>query len=232
MEANPTQNPPVTQIPETPNQTPPPESSTPPVEPEAQDTPVVVPAKSYLEIHIDDAKSTKHKSMLALEISVVITVMVLLLNFLMIYMTNKQTEQYQTTLAQIAATAYNTSDREYTVAFLESQKQNTQLIKRALPVEVEFIEFIQTLELISQESATQSQLEFNPYVPVTTGQSYVPFVISMTTDLINFTEFLKKTEKLPYILEIRSIEASLVDANAQIWNYKLFSKVYVSNQFR
>lgn len=191
-----------------------------------------ITAKSQVEQDADATNKLKHRSVVLTEVAVILGVSVVLINFLLIYLTNNQVAQYHINRQQIAAAEYNSSDRAHTIAFLESQKLQTELILAAFPVENNFIDFIQTLELIGQESATNSRLEFSTLVVPKQGQSYVPFVINMTTDMANFGEFLKKTEKLAYLVEITSTEANTVDESNRLWNFKVNAKVYVSNQFK
>lgn len=199
----------------------------------AAETPKSETKVSTIERNADDAKKIRHKAVVVMEICILVAVSSFLINFLLIYFTNNQVTLYQTNQQQIAASEYNSSDRANTVAYLENQRQNTELILSTFPsIEDDFVDFIQTIELLGQESANNSRLELNSHVAGNGGQSYFPFVISMTTDVVNFAEFLKRLEKLPYMVEVRSIESNIVDGSSQIYNFKLTSRIYVSNQFR
>lgn len=212
------------QVSEPENSTPPqPEQSTPASSETTDKTLLETEKPSLIE------KVNKHIRMTS-ELTSLFVVILLLINGLLIYLTNKQVQQYRFNRQQIAAALYNSSDIQNTVDFLETQKQQTQIINQALPKEQDFIEFIQTLELIAGEAATNSQFSFDQ-VKDNKGVKFVPVKITMTTTNAGFQAFLAKAEKLPYLFQINEIEATWQN-DQDIWQYRLTGLVYVNSKFR
>lgn len=166
-----------------------------------------------------------------MEIGTGLTLGLIVINFLIIYLSNNQVSLYRANRQQIAAALYNSSDIQNTVSFLEAQRQQTEIINQALPNENGFIDFVRTLELIAGQHSQNSQFEFDK------GQkdnelSYVPISISMTTDSTNLNEFLKKTEKLAYLFHINTIDATRVTDTTDLWQIKISARLYVNTKFR
>jgi hypothetical protein len=175
-------------------------------------------------------ETVKKRITMSVELATFFTITVVAINGLLIYLTNNQVKQYRFNRQQIAAALYNSSDIQNTVDFLETQKQQTELINQALPNEQEFIQFVQTLELIAGEAATNSQFEFESLKRIS-DKNLIPVRITMTTTSSGFSEFLSKAEKLPYLFQVNEIEASSL-GEEDIWQYRLNGIIYVSNKFR
>lgn len=158
-------------------------------------------------------------------------VLLVAINALLIYFASNQITLFKTNKQQISAALYNSSDLQNTVSFLETQKQQTDLITQSLPNEVGFIDFVKTLELISSQHGRDSRLGFDRGLP-DQNLAYVPVTISMTTDKANLSEFLKKTEKLAYLFHIYKIEMNTVSVENDLWSVRIDARVYVSKNFR
>ena len=188
---------------------------------------------SHVEQDIQANKKIQSNKKLVLELGTLFCLVLVIVNIALIVFSKSQVAQYHVNLQQIAAAEYNSSDLENTVSFLETKRQQTQVISDALPKEDDLITFIQTLEVLSLENAGSSKLEITASAPRgEKGLMFIPFMLTMTTDLPNLLEFLKKVEKLSYLVEVVEINATPIGEDNVVWSFELASRVYVSNQFK
>ena len=174
------------------------------------------------------AKSTRN-----LKIIAILTLILFFLNIFLIYLSQSRIKQNKTIKEQIITTGHNSQNLEIAVEFLNTQADQMSIIKKTLPNEAELVEFIQTIEVIAKTHATNHQLKFSVKSPQgLTGEKFIPFIIELSTNIENTLEFLKKLEKLPYIVELTSLETEKFEGSNSILKVTITSRVYVRDPFK
>lgn len=225
-----TQNPPPTQNPQSP----------PATQPESPPQSLLSRFKSWINTqnpnHANSSTGSqvRGRSTTILKITSGLAVLLLLTNFFLLFLSSTEAKQLAVTKEQIITTQTQSSDLEAAIEYLNSESTSTEMIKKALPDEEELqTEFIQTMEFVAQRNASTSSIRFSALAPTGSGPSkYLPFTINLTTDTPNFHEFLKRLEKLPYIIEITSIDQATQTAGSNVWSITLSARVYVRDPFK
>ncbi len=117
--------------------------------------------------------------------------------------------------------------------FIDNSDLEIDTILNTLPSnETQLVEFVRTVEAIGQAHTTSVSLKFNASGPRGTQEKYLPVKISLSTDIPNFLEFLKKFEKIPYIVEIISINSEKAFESDTIWNLEINCNIYIRESFK
>jgi len=170
------------------------------------------------------------KRMVAL--STILFLFFLVCNAILIFLTNQKNLQINNLKQQIETTRLNNLSLGETLDYFNASQDEIDLITAALPSNETLVEFINQLETIAQESSGNSILEFSALAPSgPQGQKYLPLVIKFDTNLENFENFLNRAEKLPYLFEVTSIQATKTSQQSQSWQFIIAGRVYTREPF-
>lgn len=148
--------------------------------------------------------------------------------------TASQNNLLHQTMSQINSTRQGNINLQSAMQFINTGDVQIDLILNALPGdETQLVEFVRTVETIGKDSTINLNLSFNAQSPSgTETEKLIPFKISLASDPQNFVEFLTKFEKLPYIIEIITIESERVFDSQSLWNYDILANIYVKDTFK
>jgi Tfp pilus assembly protein PilO len=179
------------------------------------------------------AESIEKQTSNIIKIGLISSTLIILTSGVLSFLANSKTKQLTQIKQQIATKQQDDVNLQKTVEFIETNEAVIEPIIEALPDENSLVDFISVIEAIADSSSSNSSLEFSALAPATSGQDkYLPFVIELETDTVNFEEFLKKVEKLAYVVEVYSIEASLKDKQSDLWNFSVSARIFVRDPFK
>lgn len=179
------------------------------------------------------ATQIRHDTQKLIYITIVIAVILIITNMILMVLIGSKTKQLAQIKQQIAVKTSDDQNLQSSIDYLNQNQKQLEDIVNTLPNESRLVEFIDTIESVSGENASNSSLEFSAIAPTSLAQDkYLPFVINLVTDLPNFQEYLKKIEKLPYVIEITSIQAKTTDSSGKLWEFTIAARVFVQDPFK
>ncbi len=162
----------------------------------------------------------------------IVSFLIVIATTLLFFVTNARLNSLEINRQQIGSVRASNTDLQETHQFFQTDQGQIDAIINALPNDPRMVDFVKAIETITSENSSSKSIEFSVDNPVgQTGEKYIPFLIKIATNTPNFSELLKKIEKLPYIVEIVNIEATLVDESTNLWDYRLSAKVYIQEPF-
>ena len=164
------------------------------------------------------AKQTKRFAVLAVATSLLF----IALSFVLVLLINNQQKQLQSIRKQISTKTTDIQSQDQTAEFIETNTQTINSFLKVLPNENSLVDFVDAVESLSNSTTSSSSLEFSALAP--TGSDiakYIPFVITLSTNMPNFYQYLNQLERLPYIIEISSIESQLINSQTDSWNFTI-----------
>ncbi|MFC1751369.1 type 4a pilus biogenesis protein PilO [Pseudomonadota bacterium] len=169
-----------------------------------------------------------------LKITGVIIVILIVATYILSIVVAKQNQLLKETSTQILATRQGNDNLQIAMQFIQTGDVQIDLLLNALPGnETQLVDFVRTVEAIGFNQTTNLNLKFNASGPTgTDAEKYIPFKITLNSDIPNFVEFLKKFEKLPYIIEIISIESEKSYDSQDIWTFDILANIYVQDPFK
>lgn len=203
------------------------------VQPPAQAVDVSVTSNKSLDSNLQTLSQIKSKTSSLVKIGMVLVAILSLTTFVLLILIVNKTKQLTLIQTQLSAKTQDYVAISNASEYLNSNLSEQEIILNALPDESKLIDFVNTIELLSSNYSTKHTLEFSALAPTKIGNNqYIPTMIVISTDPNNFQLFLAGLEKLPYIIEVTSIQSSVISADENIWEYKIASRVYVQNPFK
>jgi len=179
------------------------------------------------------AAQIRHNTQTLIYITAVIAIILVLTNVVLMVLVGSKTKQLAQIKQQIAVKTSDDKNLQSSVDYLAQNQKQLDDIINALPNESRLVEFIDTIESVSSENSNNSTLEFSAIAPASLAQDkYLPFVINLVTDMPNFQQYLTKLEKLPYVIEITSIQAKATDDSSKLWEFTIAARVFVQDPFK
>lgn len=203
------------------------------VQPPAQAVDVSETSNKSLDSNLQTLSQIKSKTSSLVKIGMVLVAILSLTTFVLLILIVNKTKQLTLIQTQLSAKTQDYVAISNASEYLNSNLSEQEIILNALPDESKLIDFVNTIELLSSNYSTKHTLEFSALAPTKIGNNqYIPTMIVISTDPNNFQLFLAGLEKLPYIIEVTSIQSSVISADENIWEYKIASRVYVQNPFK
>lgn len=203
------------------------------VQPPAQAVDVSETSNKSLDSNLQTLSQIKSKTSSLVKIGMVLVAILSLTTFVLLILIVNKTKQLTLIQTQLSAKTQDYVAISNASEYLNSNLGEQEIILNALPDESKLIDFVNTIELLSSNYSTKHTLEFSALAPTKIGNNqYIPTMIVISTDPNNFQLFLAGLEKLPYIIEVTSIQSSVISADENIWEYKIASRVYVQNPFK
>lgn len=189
--------------------------------------------EKQVENNLQTLSQIKSKTSSLIKISLVVTVIFSLTTFVLLILIVNKSKQLTLIQTQISAKSSDLVAIADAVDYLNNFKKEQDIVLEALPDEINLINFVNTIELLSSTYSTKHSLEFSALAPTKAGNNqYIPLTIEISTNPSNFTLFLAGMEKLPYIIEITGIQSTEISVVDKVWEYKISSRVYVQNPFK
>jgi len=174
----------------------------------------------------------KAKTSSLLKITLITISLLTITTIIIVVLINNKLKQLNLINQQLSAKGQDNQSLDVALAYLGNNQQQIDLILNTLPNESQLIDFIAAIESMSATFSNQHSIEFSALAPTGSGNwKYIPLILKLTTDQANFELFLAGLEKLPYIVEVTSID-SQTEAAPAVWNYTLAIRVYVQNPFK
>lgn len=151
---------------------------------------------------------------------------------LLFWLSRVNAKQIIQTKQQIENTKQQSLQLTQASDFLD-KNQDVSIIKQVLPQNrQELVDFVSDVEIVGRSKATNFAFKFSALKPTNTnGQVWVPFVINFVTTTPKLIEFLTLLEKMPYLIEVTSVETNTINNSQGVWGVGINAKIYVLDTF-
>lgn len=115
-----------------------------------------------------------------------------------------------------------------------NQYQDVNLqFKKTFPAEREIADFVRTIEDIGDLSSEKTEVTFDSDLPYKDKNQYpyLNFTLKIKTDFDGFLFFLDKFEKIPYMTDIKLIQAQKLTNFKSAGDYIIKANLYVGEPF-
>lgn len=138
-----------------------------------------------------------------------------------------------TILTQEVQAVQSTYDSQVDLeSYLQSHTDELVLIDEFIPNKEMMVDFIQTIEQITKEYDPEAKVRFTSQIPQKAGvYNVIPLTITMKISLINFLDFLKQFEQLPYLLQVQTVDLTNTQNVNELGSATLGVQLYVQDPF-
>lgn len=178
------------------------------------------------------AAQVQQRTKRSLIISGVIVCVMSVVNIGLVIMSSSKTKALAQTRQQIETTKAINQDLDDTTLYLTNNESRLRDLIQVVPKEPQLVQVLQTLENVSSLHGTSRSIVFTANAPAgMPNQKYLPFEMEFTTDITNLTQFLSRLEKLPYLIEISTIDIQTPYEDKTILVVEIQAKLYVQDPF-
>lgn len=143
-----------------------------------------------------------------------------------------QREKIKEAKQQVAdLTALQSNQRQF-YQFLAAERQDIEKLNAVFPDKSTIINFVAAVENLLDSQGIDGTFKFGALVPTRgNDQAYVPVTITMTTTVPQFLDFLRRFEKMPFIVQPTGLSAQAPEGLADPIQANLTGRLYVQDPF-
>lgn len=148
------------------------------------------------------------------------------------FTTSRQLKQIATLNIEAETGAASFTNSQKVSDLIEANPQKLDQLLKVFPSETTIVDFLQTIETLVRETDPEASVKFSALTPVKVdNQLTIPFTIRLKTTPIDTITLLQKIERLPYIIEIISLDAHSPQGVGSVGDVTISAKVYAKDPF-
>lgn len=179
--------------------------------------------------NLDDIDRQARFFTLAAVIVLAITALVLGLSILF---TNQQTKKVVNTRQELAGLKETAANVQSLQTYAQSNREQITKIPDLFPTEDDFVNVLQDIETVVKKTDPQGIVKVSAAKPTKVqNQNTIPLLIHLNTNANGLINFLREFERLPYILQIVSLEMSHEQNLVDSADINIQVRLYVADPF-
>lgn len=177
-------------------------------------------------------KTTVQKITTIKRLILLVTLLNVIGSILLSSLANKQKQVFIQNQQAIANLTERSQNKSELYKFLGINEEGIQQIHSALPNEDTIADFVSTIEDLLSLSEIEGDFHFSAIVPSkANNQLSIPFLIKMNTTIPKFLSFMRQLEKMPYIIQVTSVNINTPQGIGGGVEASIGATIYVQDPF-